>query len=73
MPEKARFLSSLSKEQRALAKKSDPDRQARRAQKKLDKRKAQKVASSMGRGRERVALPKRGTAKKITRAKSTRT
>lgn len=66
---KAAYLATLSKEQRDLAKKSDPDRQARRLQKKNEKKQAQKLTSKVGQGRERVKLPQRGAAKKMTKAK----
>ena len=66
---KAAYLATLSKEQRDLAKKSDPERQARRLQKKQEKKQASKLTSKVGQGRERVKLPQRGAAKKMTRAK----
>jgi len=66
---KAAYLATLSKEQRDLAKKSDPERQARRLQKKHEKKQASKLTSKVGQGRERVKLPQRGAAKKMTRAK----
>ena len=66
---KAAYLATLSKEQRDLAKKSDPERQARRLQKKHEKKQAHKLTSKVGQGRERVKLPQRGAAKKMTRAK----
>ncbi|KAL4400645.1 maturation of LSU-rRNA from tricistronic rRNA transcript protein [Malassezia pachydermatis] len=69
-PSKATYLSSLSKEQRALIKKNDPERQARRLEKKHAKKQAQKIAAQVGQGRERVKLPQRGAAKKMARVKS---
>lgn len=61
--ERAEYLGTLTKEQRAAAKKNDADRQARRLQKKQDKVRAAKVAAVAGKGRERVRLPQRAQAK----------
>lgn len=61
--ERAEYLGTLSKEQRATAKKNDADRQARRLQKKQDKVRAAKAAAVAGKGRERVKLPQRAQAK----------
>lgn len=63
--QQASLLATMTKEQRATHKKQDPERQARRLEKKQTKKQAQKMASRLGEGRERVKLPQRGTAKKM--------
>lgn len=61
----AHYLASLDKDQRALAKKSDPERQARRVQKKQEKKAAEKATIKHGAKRDKVALPQRSVAKKM--------
>ena len=65
----ASYLASLSKDQRALAKKSDPERQARRMNKKQGKKAAEKVKAAVGSKRDKVKLPQRSAAKKMAGSK----
>ena len=64
---KASFLATLSKEQRVAVKKGDADRQARRLQKKQAKKQGEKAARKLGARREKVPLPQRSAAKKMTK------
>lgn len=67
--ERAAYLATLSKEQRAMFKKNDPERQARRMQKKQNKSAQQKAADALGKGRERVKLPQKSQAKRAVGTK----
>ena len=66
---KASYLAGLSKEQRTVAKKNDAERQARRMQKKHAKKANEKVARKVGTRRDKVPLPQRSTARKMTKGR----